>query len=230
MTRVKRPPLLTLTSVLVTGVLALSGCGGSDSSGSAPGPGTSSGTATDGGSSTSTGVAQGVELTPDGSSLKVGDTARVSWEPNQRTTGVIAVKVTRLQRVPISAFRDWRLTGTVQRSTPYFVHARVRNLGRADLSGKPVPLYVLDHRNTLLEASTFRARFDACPSTPFPARFRHGRTASVCLVYFAPDHGRLDAVSFRPTQDVEGITWRGPVVVVKTGHHRHHQQKGSSTH
>ncbi len=214
--RVIRPSLLPAASVLAGAALVLTGCGGSGSSS----PGAESGPSSAGasGSSTSGGakaVVQGVKLTPDGSSLKVGDTAHVSWQPDQKKTGVIAVRVTRLQKVPLSAFKDWRLTGSVLKSTPYYVHATVKNLGTSNLSGMPVPLYVLDGGNTLLESSTFRARYAACPSRPFPAKFTRGRTTSVCLVYFAPDHGKLDAVSFRPTQDVDGITWRGPVTVVK---------------
>lgn len=211
--RVHRPLLLSAGSVLAA--ILLAGCGGSSSSSAGGSSGSStSGTSTaSGGSSPS--VVQGVKLTPDGSSLKVGETARVSWHPDQKKTGVIAVRVTRLEKVPLKAFKDWRLTGSVLKSTPYYVHATVKNLGATDLSGVPVPLYVLDHHNTLLESSTFRARYTPCPSKPFPAKFTRGHTTSVCLVYFAPDHGTLDAVSFRPNQDVDGITWRGPVTVVK---------------
>ena len=216
--RVIRPPRLPAACALLAGALVLGGCSDSTSSSPQAGPRSSGGTSstTTGSSPTASGaVVQGVRLTPDGSSLKVGDTARVSWQPDQKKTGVIAVRVTELEKVPIKAFQDWRLTGAVLRSTPYYVHASVRNLGSTDLSGMPVPLYVLDRNNTLLESSTFRARYDACPSRPFPSSFMQGKKTSVCLVYFAPHHGRLDAVSFRPTQDVDGITWRGPVVVVK---------------
>lgn len=218
-----RPLHLSAAAACLAGALVLAGCSGSGSSnpGAASDPAGSGTTSSTGGGSTSTAspaVVQGVRLTGDGSALKVGDTARVSWEPDQKKTGVIAVKVTKLQKVPIKAFQDWRLTGAVLKSTPYYVHASVKNLGSSNLSGVPVPLYLLDQNNTLLEASTFRARYDACPSRPFPSSFKQGRRTSVCLVYFAPRHGKLDAVSFRPTQDVAGITWRGPVVVVKTQH------------
>ena len=113
-------------------------------------------------------------------------------------------------------FKDWRLTGP-----PLEVDAVLRPRDGAQprlrpLTGVPVPLYVLDDRNTLLEPSTFRARYDACPSRPLPPTFKRGKKASVCLVYFAPDHGKLVAVSFRPTQDFDAITWRGPVVEAKT--------------
>ena len=157
-------------------------------------------------------VVQGVTLTSPGSRLKLGETARVRWKPDQTTTGVVAVTVTRLLKVPISTFDDWRLDPATRRSTPYFVHATVRNLGTSDLSHVPVPLYLLDQRETLLQARRLLAQFAPCPSRPLPARFEGGDKASVCLVYFAPKDGKLAAVSFRPTEDFDPITWQGRVV------------------
>ena len=154
-------------------------------------------------------------LTDQGTKLKVGQAATVSWQPNQHQVGVMKVAVTKLQKVPISAFSDWTLDAATKKSTPYFVHATVHNAGTSSLAGVPVPLYLLDGRNTLLQASTFRAQFPACPSTPLPAKFTHGKKASVCLVYFAPDHGTLTAISFRPSQEFDAITWTGPVSKVK---------------
>jgi len=214
----------TLPALVVVAALSLAGCGGAGSS--EPGAGGSGGTGGSSGSgptastqsggpsqspSSSSAVVQGVTLTAQGSQLRLGQTARVSWKPDQKTVGVIAVSVTRLQKMPISAFSDWRLNAATQRSTPNFVHATVRNLGRSNLSGKPVPLYLLDQRNTLLQASTFQASYAACPSRPLPAKFTRKKKTRVCLVYFAPDHGRLVAVSFRPTQDFVAITWEGAV-------------------
>jgi hypothetical protein len=211
----------TLPALVVVAALSLAGCGGAGSSepgaggtGGSSGSGPTASTQSGGPSqspSSSSAVVQGVTLTAQGSQLRLGQTARVSWKPDQKTVGVIAVSVTRLQKMPISAFSDWRLNAATQRSTPYFVHATVRNLGRSNLSGKPVPLYLLDQRNTLLQASTFQASYAACPSRPLPAKFTRKKKTRVCLVYFAPDHGRLVAVSFRPTQDFVAITWEGAV-------------------
>ena len=204
--------------------LVLAGCGsgsgsstpsagGSDSSSITQGSPTASGSSP--GATESRAVVDGVTLTAQGSKLKVGQTARVSWKPDQKTVGVIAVSVTKLVKMPISAFSDWRLNAATKTSTPYFVHATVRNIGRSDLSGKPVPLYLLDQRNTLLQASTFQASYAPCPSRPLPRRFTRTKRTSVCLVYFAPDHGRLVAISFRPDQGFDAITWTGPVAKPK---------------
>lgn len=221
-----RLPLVPCAGLLAALALLLSGCGGGSSNAGATGPSSSTATGssapTQATSATTTpGVVQGVKLTAQGSRLRVGQAANVSWQPNQNTVGVVKMTVTGVQKEPIGTFRDWRLDPATLRSTPYFVHASVRNVGTSNLSRVAVPLYLLDHRNTLLQASTFRARFPSCPSRPLPSRFVHGKKASVCLVYFAPQHGTMAAVSFRPTQDFNAITWRGHAVPPKPHHTKH---------
>ena len=168
-----------------------------------------------------------MQLTPEGARLKLGDTAKVSWQPDQKTTGVLAVSVTGLFKVPISAFSAWRLRGETRGATPYFVHVSVRNIGESDLSHVPVPLYLLDERESLLEASTFKATFTPCPSKRLPADFKPGAKTSVCLVYFVPRHGQLIAISFRPTEDFDAITWVGDVV---SGGGRQHKNQHKKKH
>ena len=224
----RRPALSALAAVAV---LTLAGCGGGGSSsepttqgsGSSPPTHTPSGASTHATrSSSASAVVDGVRLTRQGARLKVGDTARVSWHPDQKTTGVVAITVTGLLRMPISAFSAWRLDADTRRSTPYFVHATVRNLGKSNLSGVAVPLYLLDQRETLHQASRFEAMFTPCPSRPLPPKFTKGAKAEVCLVYFVPQHGKLVAISFRPTEDFDAITWEGPVV---GGGDRQHKKK-----
>jgi hypothetical protein len=209
-------------AVLVAAVLTSAGCGGgSSSSSSTPQAGSTGSSATPSTPTASVATTTepspaastvaGVTLTAEGRRLRLGQAARVSWHPHQKTVGVLGLTVRSLARVPISAFADWQLDLATQQSTPYFVRATARNLGRSDLSGVAVPLYLLDGRNTLLQASTFRAQFRDCPSRPFPPGFRHGRKASVCLVYFAPHHGKLTAISFRPSERFDAITWHGPL-------------------
>ena len=222
--RVSRRTALPARAAMAALVLALvlAGCGGGSGSSTPSAGGTDSGSSSGSsspaasspsspGSSSSPTVVQGVKLTAQGSQLTLGKTARVSWKPDQKTVGVVAMRVTRLQRMPIGAFSEWRLSPATLKSTPYFVHATVRNLGSSNLSGKVVPLYLLDQRNTLLQQSTFQAEYPPCPSRPLPAKFTHDKKASVCLVYFAPDHGKLVAISFRPSQDFDAITWAGKV-------------------
>src|SRR6476659_701463 len=98
--RVNRRPV-ACAAILAVATLALGGCG--DCGPSTPDAGTSGSSATSrttttpaaGSSSADTAVTvQGVTLTDQGTALKVGQPARVSWHPNQKTTGVMKVSVT----------------------------------------------------------------------------------------------------------------------------------------
>lgn len=201
----------TLTAVVLA--TALAGCsGGNDSSGSSG----SSGSSTEGSGSASAKpylpVPDGVTLTPQGTHLQVGDEAVVAYHPRQDVVGALDVTVTRIEKTTTKrTMSAWQLSPAQQASTPYFVHVKVSNVGESDLGGRPVPLYVVNEDNLLLESTPFASSFQACPSTPFPAKFGPGASARLCLVYLAPDHGSLEAVSFRPEETFDPIIWTGDV-------------------
>jgi hypothetical protein len=217
-----------LVALALAGALALSGCSGGDPgdgdaaaptgspAGSSTSPPESQSTSTAGSEGTSTSakpylpVPDGVALTAQGSELSVGDTATVAFEPRQHQVGVLDVTVTRIERTTFKeSFSGWQLSDETKRTNPYFVRATVENAGRTDLGGRDVPLYIVDGRNTLIEASDFASTFKPCSGKTLPDRFRHGDREKVCLVYLSPRHGELTAVSFRPTEDFAPITWTG---------------------
>jgi hypothetical protein len=155
-------------------------------------------------------VPEGVELTTEGSQLKVGDTATVAYELRQGVVGALDIKVTRLEKTSFKkSFAGWDLDEQQKKSNPYFVRATVTNRGETDLSGKPVPLYIVDGNNTLIEATTFASSFTPCQPGTFPKKFKPGHKTKTCLVFLSPNHGDLTAVSFRPTQKYDPITWTG---------------------
>ncbi len=161
-------------------------------------------------------VPDDVELTPQGSELEVGETATLAWQPKQDLIGVLDVTVDRLEKTTFKkSFQGWKLDDKTRKSTPYFVRVSVENTGKTQLGGLRVPLYIVDGENTLIESSSFASRFKPCPSTSLPKKFGAGRTQQVCLVYLAPDGGELTAVSFRPTQEFNPITWAGEVKTPK---------------
>ncbi len=161
-------------------------------------------------------VPAGVELTPQGSLLDVGDAAVVAYEPRQDLVGVLGIKVTKLERTTLNeSFSNWVLDKKSAKSRPYFVRAKVSNAGNTDLSGRPVPLYIVDGTGSLVEATGFTERFGPCPDGVLPKKFAPGDVAKVCLVFLAPDRGKLTAVSFRPEQAFDQITWTGEITSLK---------------
>jgi hypothetical protein len=133
----------------------------------------------------------------------------VAYEPRQDQVAVLRIKVTRLIDADFADFVGWKLTDETRKTSPYFVHATVKNLGDIDLGGQGVPLYAVDGDNKLVEASTFQSTFKPCSPEAFPKGFKSGDKGNFCLVYLAPDKGDLTAVSFRPVEDFDPITWTG---------------------
>lgn len=214
--RMPRRTTRQLLAVLTAAAL-LAGCSGNGEPKSGPSTGTS-GTTTSTTTSTPTAaqtnyleVPDGVRLTQPGSELSLGQTATVAYEPRQGTVAALQIKVTRLRQVTFDQFVGWKLDKKVKETTPYFVDAKVTNVGSSDLGGRPVPLYIVDGQNRLIEASIFTAAFHPCAGATLPKKFKKGDSTKACLVYLSPDHGDLTAVSFRPTQEFDPITWTGEV-------------------
>jgi hypothetical protein len=162
-------------------------------------------------------VPEGVELTDQGSKLSVGDRAVVAYRPAENApVGVLDIKVIRLEKTTFKeSFVGWQLDAATKKSSPYFVHVQIKNVGDTDLGTRPAPLYIVDGKNTLIEPSSFASKFKPCPSTPFPKKFRHGDKVTICLVFLSPDKGKLTAVSFRPTEQFDPIVWTGEVKSIK---------------
>ena len=159
----------------------------------------------------------GVELTAQGSGLEVGDTAVVAYEPRQDVVGALNITVTSLVDADFNDFVGWKLTPETRTTNPYFVKVTVKNVGDTDLGGQGVPLYAVDGNNKLIEASTFQSTFKPCSPESFPKRFKSGDRGKFCLVYLAPDKGELTAVSFRPVEEFDPVTWTGELEKPKAG-------------
>lgn len=207
-----------IPAVLLTASLVLAGCGGGDDNGGTPGPSgsTSSGTPSE---ATSTDAGYGVEIpagvtvTEPGSTLAFGDPATIAWTPRQGLIGALLLKVTKVRKGTIKDFSGFVIGDDVKASTPYYVDVTVKNVGPADLSGVMTPLYLVDQTNTLYEQNKFESTFAPCSAKPLPEKFVTGKIAQVCLVYLAPNHGTFEAVSFRPSQEFNPITWTGTVTM-----------------
>jgi hypothetical protein len=215
----RRPLSVVLLAVLLTLFLAVSACGGDAEPGGSDDNTTGTGSGGDGSAEESASasaepylpVPEGVELSAQGSQLDVGDTAVVAYEPRQDQVAALRITVTKLVDASFKDFAGYELSEQTRKSNPFYVEASVKNVGDTDLGGQGVPLYAVDDSNRLVEASTFRGTFQPCSPGAFPERFKNGDRGKFCLVYLAPDKGELTAVSFRPVEDFDPITWTGDV-------------------
>lgn len=210
----------TSTAAAIAAAVLLTACTvGGDSSSETGDAGTSS---ADGGEPTRGSgpapylpVPDGVVLTDPGSEFGLGERGTIAWHPRKGQVGVLDVKVRKLVKADIKDLADWRLDAAGRSSALYYVTVTVANVGDLDLSDRRIPLYVLDGAGTLVESSRFKTDFDPCPSPAMPDGFVTGEKTTVCQAYLVPKHGKLKAVSFRPTDDFNPITWVGKVTEPK---------------
>lgn len=195
-------------AALAVTAVVLSGCSSDDGEPEGDDP---SATATASDSAEYLEVPAGVELTEQGSQLAVGDHAVVAYEPRQGQIGALDIQVRKLEQASIDDLSAWQLSDAQKKSTPYYVDTVIENVGDSDLGGREIPLYIVNDDNVLVEATPFASSFKPCPSTPFPKKFKPGDSGRFCLVYLAPDKGQLVAVSFRPEETFNPITWTGEI-------------------
>jgi hypothetical protein len=206
------PPLDTrrwraLLAALFAAMLLLAGC--SDSGDGESGGDDSSSGETEAGVEPYLPVPDGVELTTQGTELGLGEDATVAYEPRQGQVAALDITVERLDKASFKQFQGWKLSKDIKSTQPYFVHAKIQNVGETDLGDRRPPLYAVDGDNKLIESSTFASAFTPCPSANFPKKFKTGDSVDSCLVFLVPDQGDLEAVSFRPTEEFDPITWVG---------------------
>ena len=160
-------------------------------------------------------VPASVSLTDPGSELGFGDPASVIFEPDQKRGSVLKVSVDKVVQGSIEDLSAFVLQPEVKASTPYYVDVTVENVGEGDVGGVPVPLWGVDADNTLLPAAAFTTAFPRCPSEQLPEKFGPADSLATCLVFLAPDDGTLQAVSYRPDQAFDPITWTGDIATPK---------------
>jgi hypothetical protein len=151
------------------------------------------------------------DLTEVGAELSFGETATVIYEPDQKSGSVLELTVKSATEASPEDFAAFILPEAAEKATPYYVDVQVENVGEGDVGGGPVPLWGVDADNTLLPPANITTAFRPCPSEPLPKKFGPGERLSTCLVYFAPERGTMEAVSFRPNQEFDPIVWTGEI-------------------
>ena len=203
-----RMKLARAASLVLVAALALSSCGGDDNGGD----GSAGSTKTGGDSTISTnGPSDGKETPQPGDKLALGDTAPLTWQPKAGLDGQVDVTVDRLDQTTMKDFAAFKLDRAMRRSTPYYVHVRVKNTGTSNLSGVELPLFLDNGSDVLFPPARITSSFKPCPSQPLPRQFTEGKRTKLCLVFLAAEKTKLQAIAMRPTDGVEPITWTGKI-------------------
>ena len=200
-----------VAAAVAASALLLSGCGADAPQDDAAPTGSATPTPTP---SSTVPVPDGVEVTIAGAQLAFGDTATVAHEAEGRA-GVLALTVESATQGKLADLKGFDLDDSYKKNgNYYYVRVSVENAGETVLGDLPVPLWGVSGENTLLQAVEFTSAFKKCPTEKLPKRFRPGDTFKTCLVYLSPDHGDLEAVSYRPDPEFVPIEWHGTVTML----------------
>lgn len=200
-----RPRTIRLASLFAAATLALTACSGSDD------PAETSDDPSSSSPTPSPTEEENSKVTPEGTQLTFGDAATVEHE-NDGDETLLTMRVTSAEQGSLDDLQGFDLDDPYKkRGNYYYVRVQVKNAGKKTVGGVPVPLWGISGDNTLLQAVEFKSSFAKCPTEPLPKKFKPKDTFNTCLVYLAPDKGKLQGVSYRPTEQYVPIEWRGPV-------------------
>jgi hypothetical protein len=165
--------------------------------------------ATTSAASTPTATTSAVEpgTTPPGTKLALGRPAEVRFATNAAHDSLIKLTVDAIQRGKLTDLRQFRLSQSARSSGLFYVTAQVTNTGDGDLGGQMLRLGGKVAPGLVVPPVMLGTTFRRCDGSPLPSPFVFGDRAEVCLVFFAPRHGTVGAVQWRPTDDVKPITW-----------------------
>jgi hypothetical protein len=194
-------------------VVALAGCGTGSASSSA-GAATTAGSSTPAAATTagSTASAAGSGLTPDGTKLKFGQTARIGYSYGSgATTGPYELTLT-VKQGSISDLSSFDLDAQTKLGVPFYITEVVKNVGKAasQVSGWGGALTVDNAAGDEIDSITLLGDFPTCQGDP-PDSLAPGKQFTECDVYVAPKGQSVASVPFQnydnTTMAQTTVTW-----------------------
>jgi hypothetical protein len=191
-------------AALATGAAA---CGGDDeeeAGGAQTATAPAADTATETESEPAAGGGDG-ELTPPGTKLKVGDTARVGWQPPSAFGGGektfdLEVTIVALEERSQDDLEGINLDAEQKQATPYFLKVKIENVGDEappETDDPDVTLDAIDDRGQEQGSITFIGDFPPCEDEQPPKPFAKGKSYESCLTYLVPPGGSLNEVRWK---------------------------------
>ncbi len=169
-----------------------------------------SGSSSAGGSSSS-----GSDIyTPQGTTLALGDTATVDYQPDDTRRTALAITVSKVTLAPMSDFVLFELSAGDRKANYYYVEMTLDNVGDGTVGGDVVPVWGVSPKDVLLPPVSFSAKFKPCKSQPLPETLAPGDSVSLCEVYQVKKGGDLQALSYRPDKSFDPIVW-SPITLSK---------------
>lgn len=153
-------------------------------------------------------VPEGVTLTSAGSTIPLGDSASVVYQPRNAAQTVVTISVDEITRGTPKDLKGYDLDGLPANSVPYYVDASIRNAGPAVLARAAVPLYGLDSANSYFEPVEVSGAVKGCKPLTLGAHVKPGTVRSGCLVFAVPPKRTFKGVQVRTTDLNQPVSWR----------------------
>jgi hypothetical protein len=208
-------------SALAAAALAVgaAACGSTSSSGG--GTQSSSSTAAQSSAATSTAAtssaaAGGGATAAPGASLKTGQAATVPFTTTLKSgktgpTYKLSVQVQSMDKGTLADFNGVQLDATEKASTPYYVKAKITNLGpgKINTSGSDPGIQIegVDKTGETQQSVTFFGDFPKCDEKSAPNPLAAGSSFETCLTFLIP--GGITKVAYTGTESYieKPVTW-----------------------
>lgn len=158
--------------------------------------------------STSDSAAAG-DLTPDGTTLKVGEQAEVEYSLSERK-GVIGVTLTKIRKGTPADLKPLKLGAQADGLTPFYADFEVENLSGTDFKFSSLGLTqgALQDDSSAQRLSVI-GDFEPCPNGNAGEAFdKEGATYKTCSPFLAPGDNTVTSVRYLPIGADEGYTWK----------------------
>lgn len=155
-------------------------------------------------------------MTAPGSSLAVGNTATVPYQPvgasqSAKPKFTLQVTITALEKGSLSDFNGIKLDATEKASTPVYIKAKITNAGPGDAGsgGNPsVNVEGVDTSGETQQSVTFFGDFPRCEYVEVPKPFTKGKSFTTCLTFLIP--GGVAKAAYTGTEKyvLTPVTWK----------------------
>ena len=206
-------------ALTVLACVAVMGCGGDDDDDASATPAaTQTAEATteadDGGGSSA-----GGGRTAPGTTLKLGETAHVTYKPltalDEKNLFEVDATALKIEKGSIDDFKNISLAEDQKASTPYYVRVKIENTGEeiplGDQEGDPdLKFGAVDDRGQDQPSITFIGDFERCEDTDAPKPFTQGKSYESCLAYLVGGDGSITEVRWKGSDKyiLDPVAWK----------------------
>ena len=205
-------------AVTVLVCAAMAGCGGDDDDDAAQPATTQTAEATTEADSGG-GSSAGGGLTKPGTTLKIGETAHVTYKPltatDDKNLFQVDATTVKIEEGSIDDFKNISLDADQKASTPYYATVKIENTGKeiplGDTEGDPdLKFGAVDDRGQEQPSITFIGDFERCEDADAPKPFTKGKSYESCLAFLVGGDGSITEVRWKGSDKyiLDPVAWK----------------------